>query len=105
MLLGNRSQEAVENTDFHTILRVPTGIFYKFAVSRPMSSSLKKALSHVLDGPLRQAHGAIGLPNSDVPDTFMNIELHRALISHFQKQRLALVLALDVDALHDVESG
>jgi hypothetical protein len=50
-------------------------------------------------------HGAIGLPNSDVPDTFMNIELHRALISHFQKQRLALVLALDIDALHDVESG
>ena len=64
-----------------------------------------EALSHVLDGPLRQAHGAIGLPNSDVPDTFMNIELHRALISHFQQQRLALVLALDVDALHDVESG
>jgi hypothetical protein len=58
-----------------------------------------------LTGRCDTAHGAIGLPNSDVPDTFMNIELHRALISHFQKQRLALVLALDVDALHDVESG
>jgi hypothetical protein len=34
----------------------------------------------------------------------MNIELHHAIVTHLQQERLAVVLMLYVHALHDFES-
>jgi hypothetical protein len=36
--------------------------------------------------------------------SLVDIEFHRAVVTHFQQQRLAVVLILDVHALHDFES-
>jgi hypothetical protein len=38
------------------------------------------------------------------PMSLVNIELYRAVVAHLQQERLAVVLILDVNALHDVES-
>src|SRR6185437_6192522 len=37
------------------------------------------------------------------PKSLVNIEFHRTLVTHLQKERLAVVLMPDVDALHDLE--
>jgi hypothetical protein len=36
--------------------------------------------------------------------SLVNIELHYAVVAHFQKERLAVVLVPYVDPLHDLES-
>src|SRR6186713_1541019 len=36
--------------------------------------------------------------------SLVNIELHGTVVTHLQQERLAVVLVLDVHALHDVES-
>jgi hypothetical protein len=38
------------------------------------------------------------------PMSLVNVELHRAVVTHFQQQRLAIVLIFYVHALHDFES-
>jgi hypothetical protein len=37
----------------------------------------------------------------DEPSPFMDIELHRAFVSHFQQERLASFLVRDIGAFHD----
>jgi hypothetical protein len=38
------------------------------------------------------------------PMSLVNIELHRAVVTHLQQERLAIVLMLYVHTLHDFES-
>jgi hypothetical protein len=45
-----------------------------------------------------------GLPSRSEPIPFVDIELHDAVVTHLQQQRLAIVLILYVYALHDFES-
>ena len=57
---------------------------------------------------VRCAEGATGLivaaihGSSDEPSPFVDIELHRAFVSHFQQERLAGFLVGDIGALHDL---
>src|ERR1700733_8918229 len=44
-----------------------------------------------------------GASSRRAPMSLVNIELHRAFVAHLQQERLAVVLMLDVDALHDFE--
>src|SRR6185437_3371518 len=44
-----------------------------------------------------------GSSSRSQPKSLVNIEFYRTLVTHLQKQRLAVVLMPDVDALHDLE--
>jgi len=44
-----------------------------------------------------------GPSSRSAPMPLVNIEFHRTLVAHLQKERLAVVLMPDVDALHDLE--
>jgi hypothetical protein len=46
----------------------------------------------------------IGALSRSEPMSLVNIELHGAVVTHLQQERLAVVLVLYVHALHDVES-
>jgi hypothetical protein len=46
---------------------------------------------------------AMALSRSE-PMSLVNIELHGAVVTHLQQERLAVVLILYVHALHDFES-
>jgi hypothetical protein len=59
----------------------------------------------LLPSAIERAFTRGNLAKLDFPDTFVDIELHGAFIAHLQQQYLAFFLALDVDALHDVENG
>jgi hypothetical protein len=39
--------------------------------------------------------------SSDQPSPFVDIELHQALVAHFQQQRMASFLVQDIGAFHD----
>jgi hypothetical protein len=49
------------------------------------------------------ARGCLKRNSGDFPKTLVNVEFHHAFIAHLQQEGLAVVLVLDVDALHDVE--
>jgi hypothetical protein len=40
--------------------------------------------------------------SSDEPSPFVDIELHRPFVSHFQKERLANFLIRNIGAFHDL---
>jgi hypothetical protein len=39
--------------------------------------------------------------STDEPSSFVNIELHQAIVSHFQEKGLARLLIRDIGAFHD----